>query len=98
MNEHLRKITSEEIKDHYLGKNIQNELIQLIGNQVLQEIMKQIIKCKYYSILLDCTPDVDHEEQLSVILRFVEIDSNTSNVVTVVKRFVGFISVQNVQD
>ena len=34
MIEHLRKISNKELHSHYLGKDIQNELIQLLGNAI----------------------------------------------------------------
>lgn len=71
--EHIRRIRSNEIHDHYLGKDMQNEFIQLLSNAVVQKITDIIISAKYYSVILDCTPDVSHVEQLTVILRCVQI-------------------------
>ena len=31
-------------------------------------------KAKYYSVLLDCSPDVSHKKQLSITIRIVFID------------------------
>lgn len=71
--EHCRRINNNETNEHYLGNIIQNELIQLISSKVLKEIMLGIKNSKYYTVLLDCTPDISHQEQMTVILRFVEI-------------------------
>lgn len=56
---------------HYLGNRIQNELIDCISTRILHQIVEEIKTCKYFSIILDCTPDVSHNEQLSVIVRIV---------------------------
>ena len=36
--------------------------------------MKEIKRNKYYGILLDSIPDLGHWEQLSEVIRFVDID------------------------
>ncbi|GJQ65021.1 hypothetical protein Trydic_g23197 [Trypoxylus dichotomus] len=42
MQEHLRRISASEIHDHYLGANIQNELIKLLSEKVKEEIVSDI--------------------------------------------------------
>ncbi|XP_075687657.1 zinc finger MYM-type protein 1-like [Rhinoderma darwinii] len=41
MSEHLRRITSKETADHYCGKTIQNELMNLMAKQVINTIIDQ---------------------------------------------------------
>ena len=53
--------------------------------------MSDIIKCKYYSIIVDCTTDVSHVEQMSLIIRFVQFDS-VGNVL-IREHFLGFIPI-----
>ena len=72
MREHLRKFVNKELPDHYCGKNIQNEFINLLGEKVLENIFMRLKKAKYYSVILDCTPDISHSEKMSFTLRFVD--------------------------
>ena len=53
LQEHVRQI-SNEIHDHYLGKRMQNEFIQLISKHVLKEILASVTKSKYYSDWMKC--------------------------------------------
>lgn len=78
MNEHIRRIQSQEIKVHYLSGVIQNEIINLVGDKILQEIVRRVHKAKYYSVIMDCTPDISHREQLSVVLRIVNCEPPVS--------------------
>jgi len=89
--EHVRRIRSDEIADHYLGKNMQNEFIQLLGKAVLDKIVSIVTAAKYYSVILDCTPDVSHIEQMTVVLRCVQINGRS---VDIVEHFVGYLEVE----
>lgn len=69
----LLKTLSREKTVHYCSHSIQNELINMMANKVLEIIIDRLRAEKYYSVILDCTPDVSHQEQLSFTLRFVNI-------------------------
>jgi hypothetical protein len=73
MAEHLRRIRDKDTHVHYLGKDIQNQLIQIISEAVREEILENLKNAKYYSIIVDCTPDISKVEQMSVVVRFVQI-------------------------
>ena len=75
----------------YLSPMVQNEFIELLANQVRQKIVEEIKDAKYYAILFDSTPDLSHTDQMSQILRFVQINHST---VQVVEYFIDFISFQ----
>lgn len=72
MSEHLRQVLSKQSADHYCGKTIQNELINLMARQVINTIIDRCKKAKYYSLILDCTTDISHLEQMSFTVRFLE--------------------------
>ena len=55
-------MTTIETPVHYLGKDIQNDLVQLLSNAVKQKILASAHVAKYFSIILACTPDAGHVE------------------------------------
>lgn len=69
LKEHVRRIDSGANHTTYLGKTIQNELIACISDTILRTIVVQIKESKYFSLILDCTPDVSHQEQMSVVIQ-----------------------------
>lgn len=60
MQDHTRCIQIHEVYHHYLGHNIQNELISLLIYKVRISITIVIKEAKYFSTLLDCIPYVSH--------------------------------------
>ncbi|XP_065679846.1 zinc finger MYM-type protein 1-like [Hydra vulgaris] len=98
MNEHGPKIKNQEIKTaRYLGKEIQNELIQILANVIKDKILTRVKFAKYYSIILDCTPDNSHTEQITIVIRFADLESPTSHdgdLVKIKQHFLGFIPVE----
>lgn len=89
--EHLRRITSKESYVHYLGKNIQNEVIEVIGSMIRQRILHNVQKWTYYAIILDCTPDQSHIQQMTLIIRFVSCEPGKDPCPK--EHFLGFIPI-----
>ena len=92
MNEHIRHIKNEGIQHHYLGHKIQNELIDMLAYEVRSTIIKKIKESKYFSVILDCTPDISQQEKMSVILRCVNISENP---IKVDEYFIEFLKVDD---
>lgn len=91
MQEHLRRVHNKETHIHYLGKNIQNELIKLLSDAVQNKILSAVRNAKYYAIVLDCTPDQSHVEQMTIILRFVLTSDGKK--CEIKEHFLGFVPV-----
>ena len=95
MQDHIHKVVKKELHDHYLGKNIQNEIIDTMGNAVLQEIISRIKSAKYYSVILDYTHAIGHQEQMSMVLRYVADGSHADTPTGVDEHFVKFMVVES---
>ncbi|CAM5169313.1 unnamed protein product [Eretmochelys imbricata] len=94
MKEYLCKITDHETQVHYFGINMQNELIQILANGIKKKIVEATHSAKYFSIILDCIPDVSHVEQMTMIIHFVAMEKSTDeeNLEVIIKEHVlGFI-------
>uniref|UniRef100_A0ABD2VWT0 DUF4371 domain-containing protein n=2 Tax=Trichogramma kaykai TaxID=54128 RepID=A0ABD2VWT0_9HYME len=63
----------------YLSPETQNELISFLSFHIKKTIIKDIQESKYFTIILDTTQDISKKDQLSVIIRFVNIDSDSNN-------------------
>ncbi|KAK4729464.1 hypothetical protein R3W88_022452 [Solanum pinnatisectum] len=62
----------------FRGKN--EKIYQENNGNFLSLIIEKVIKTKYFSITLDCTPDTSHQDQMSFIIRSVDISATPINV------------------
>ena len=56
----------------YLSKTTQNQLINILGDVIRDEILGEIRKATYFSISADEAADCSNKEQLSLTIRFVD--------------------------
>jgi len=59
-----------------------------MGLEVRESICADILRAKYYSILVDSTPDVSHTDQLTFVVRYVTVNGEP------VERFLKFCPIE----
>ena len=89
---HLSRVQTKQIFTHCMSKTIQDEFIDFLGNKILYSILEHVKGDGFYSIILDCTPDINPDEQTSLVLRHVY--TSTDNEVVVYEHFTGFLKVE----
>lgn len=91
MKEHLKRVQKSTSGGHtsYLSHRIQNELVDLLSSKIISEMVSDIKKAKYFSLILDCTPDISHTEQLPVVIRVVSLTEPC-----IKKHFMGFLEAE----
>ena len=76
MRSHLDSVSCKSGCVLYLLPTIQNKIISLLGERVRKYIITECKKAKYFSFIFDTTSDAAHIEQMSQLIRFVEIKCN----------------------
>ena len=71
------KVLSDHMKSAggnatYTSKTIQNELIEICGDNIRDKILAKIRQARYYSVIADEATDVSNDEQLSISIRYVD--------------------------
>ncbi|XP_044147234.1 zinc finger MYM-type protein 1-like [Bufo gargarizans] len=98
ISEHIQRIqcsiSQHSQMPHYLGYKIQNEIIAIVGTKIREKIIRSLNESKYFSIILDCTPDMSHTEQISIVVRFVVLDQSAKKI-EVREHFLDFCPVNN---
>ncbi|XP_025760119.1 zinc finger MYM-type protein 1-like [Oreochromis niloticus] len=88
MQEHINRVQKGTYSHtSYLGHHVQNELINLLSSKITSTIVDDIKLAKFFSIILDCTPDISHTEQLSVVIRIVSLQEKPH----IEEYFMGFL-------
>ncbi|KAL4122158.1 hypothetical protein QTP88_014539 [Uroleucon formosanum] len=55
----------------YLSSTIYEELLLLMKNDIIKIILKELKAAKYYSLIVDSTPDIANVNQLVIALRYI---------------------------
>jgi len=72
-------------KASYLSSTICDEVLSLMTETVLKVIKDEIKQAKYFSLIVDSTPDVSNTDQLCLVLRYCKEDED------IVERFICFV-------
>ena len=73
----------------YTSKTITNELVQVIGMAIHNDILQEVQRVKYYTVIADEVNDVSNKEQLSLSIRYFSSG-------TVKEMFLDFIEVERI--
>ncbi|XP_065642870.1 uncharacterized protein LOC136074475 [Hydra vulgaris] len=84
MADHVHQIKNEKINTHYLGKNIQNELIQIIEKRIREEFFSKLKMAKYFPIIVNCTQDMENAEVkvCEHFIGFIPVEQTTGTALT----------------
>lgn len=70
--EHIKRLGNPGSgQTSYLSATICDEVINLLAAKVKKIIINDIKRAKYFSIIVDSTPDISHTDQLSFVIRYV---------------------------
>ena len=69
----------------YTSKTTQNDLLQAASAAIVEQIVEEIKRAEFYSIISDETCDLSRIEQLSLCLRYAHPDDHS-----IWERFLGF--------
>ncbi|GFY09399.1 DUF4371 domain-containing protein [Trichonephila clavipes] len=68
------------------------EIISIISEEIKKHLLHMTKPSKYYSLILDTTPDVSHTKQFAVVIQFV-YENEETNKAQIEEQFLGFLSV-----
>ncbi len=73
----------------YLSSTVCEELIDLMGDKMLSVILDKIRMAKYFSLIVDSSPDISHSDQLTFVVRYVSEEGITE------ERFLKFLPIRS---
>lgn len=80
--------SGHRLSAHYLSSDSQNEFIAPCAQMICITLINEQKQAKYFSIIVDATPDSSHTEQTTFILQYVSCNEACS----IQERFVEFVN------
>ena len=88
LDEHLKRFGNKgRGTPSYLSSTVCTEFIALMGQRVQSEIIMQLQNAKYFSLIVDSTPDLSHTDQLTFVERYVSQEGK------IFERFLKFLPI-----
>ncbi|XP_065321200.1 zinc finger MYM-type protein 1-like [Gordionus sp. m RMFG-2023] len=72
---YLKLFESSSKNATYLSPTIQNEIISICNQFILKEVSSKVKASPFFSVLADETSDIGNIEQLSIAIRFIDMES-----------------------
>jgi len=72
LHEHL---TTAPKNATYTSFVIQNEVIEILGDQIQQKIITRVKQVRWYTVVADEVTDISNKEQLSLVVQYVDLES-----------------------
>lgn len=89
LKSHLEK---SGLNAKYISPTVQNEFIRICGSIIKKNIVQSITESGMFSILADETTDVSRIEQMTLCIRYIDLNKNGEHVVK--EDFLGFVPVK----
>lgn len=92
----ILKLQSGSVR--YLSKTTQNELIQCFSKFVVEKLVSEINSAPFFSLMLYTTQDISKKDQLSVIVRTIQIIRDTNGLAIrfeIRESFLGFYELKD---
>ena len=70
----------------YLSSKIQNELITLIGEEILSSIFSVVKDASCFALIADETTDKSIKSQLSIVVRYLKYDTLTQRCIDIINQ------------
>lgn len=66
-----------------------------MANEVRKSIINLIEKHRYYSVIIDCTPDISHQEQVLLVFRIVNMHWDKLTEPSIQESFMDFVNIHS---
>jgi hypothetical protein len=82
------------LKLTFLSNDSQEKIVKLIAESITNILTEKLFHCRAWSIMVDTTPDVAHNEQISICCRIISPDGEASEHLLACRRICGTTSAE----